>query len=65
VASLLNTAHPDVAFTYSDTAELVAAVNAALATNDRAEILALATMLDDDNNLGCSIDAHGNPIVVE
>lgn len=61
VASLLNSTHPDVSFEKS-TAEVIAAVNAALASNDRNAILALATTLDNHNNEGCSIDAHGNPI---
>jgi hypothetical protein len=35
---------------------LVATVNAALASADRDVILALATRLDDDNNLGCPLN---------
>jgi hypothetical protein len=54
VASLLNAAHPDVDFPRTE-AEIIAAVNAALATKDRATILALASALDADNNLGCDL----------
>ena len=55
VASLLNSAHPDVDFTMS-TSDVIAAVNAALANNDRATILDLASSLDTDNNLGCPLN---------
>jgi hypothetical protein len=54
VASLLNAAHPDVDFPRTE-AEIIADVNAALATKDRATILALASALDADNNLGCDL----------
>lgn len=54
VASLLNAAHPDVDFTRT-AASVIADVNAALATKDRTIILALATELDADNNLGCDL----------
>src|SRR5262249_9498247 len=37
-------------------------VNLALASQNRSTILAEATRLDQFNNLGCPIDAHGNPI---
>jgi protocatechuate 3,4-dioxygenase beta subunit len=59
VASALNFAHPDVAFEVPEAGSLPAlfgltglvdAVNGALANNDRATILALATQLDDANN---------------
>ena len=59
VASLLNFAHPDVAFTVPQDGSLAAistetglklAVDVALASNDRAQMLALATQLDDANN---------------
>jgi hypothetical protein len=36
-------------------AEVVSMVNDALASNDRATILALAAVLDANNNLGCSL----------
>jgi hypothetical protein len=35
---------------------LVATVNAAFASGDRATMLALATWLDNDNNLGCPLN---------
>jgi hypothetical protein len=35
--------------------EVIDAVDAALATGDREAILALASELDDDNNLGCDL----------
>ncbi|MDP3979069.1 MAG: hypothetical protein Q8P85_13955 [Pseudomonas sp.] len=54
VASLLNAANPDVEFPRTE-AEIIADVNAALATMDRATILALASELDADNNLGCEL----------
>ena len=41
---------------------VIATVNTALATLDRSEILAVHSMLDMYNNLGCSIDAHCRPI---
>jgi hypothetical protein len=54
VASLLDSAHPEVDFPRT-TAEVIAAVNAALATKDRVAILALHSALDADNNLGCDL----------
>jgi hypothetical protein len=38
------------------TAQVVSMVNAALASNDRDTILALAGVLDANNNLGCPLD---------
>ncbi len=61
VAALLNSAHPLVGYPLT-TAQVIAQVNAAIATGDRGTILALASQLDGFNNAGCSIDAHGNPI---
>jgi hypothetical protein len=55
VAALLNAASPDVDYTRT-TAQVIAAVNTALASDDRGVILALATALDTDNNLGCPIN---------
>jgi hypothetical protein len=55
VASLLNAAHPDVNFP-STIAEVIADVNAALASGDRSTMLALAGALDADNNLGCPLN---------
>jgi hypothetical protein len=55
VAALLNSAHPDVDYPRT-TAEVIADVNAALASGNRSTMLALATELDDDNNLGCPLN---------
>jgi len=54
VAALLNAAHPGVAYPRT-TAQVIASVNAALASNDRTTILELASALDADNNLGCPL----------
>lgn len=54
VASLLNAAHPDVDYPRTTT-EIIADVNAALASNNRSTMLALAGELDDDNNGGCPL----------
>jgi hypothetical protein len=57
VASLLNAAHADVAFG-STPADVIAAVNAALASADKEAIVALAGELDDSNNgdEGCPLN---------
>jgi len=55
VASLLNAAHPDVDFDLT-TAEVIADVNAALASGDRATMLDLAADLDELNNQGCPLN---------
>jgi hypothetical protein len=55
VAALLNSASPDVDYPLT-TAQVIAQVNAALASNDRNTILTLARQLDDDNNLGCPLN---------
>jgi hypothetical protein len=54
-ASLLNAAHPNVAFPRS-AAAVVNNVNSALASRNRDTILGLASALDDDNNLGCPLN---------
>jgi hypothetical protein len=54
VASLLNSASPDVDFSLT-TAQVISQVNAALATGDRDAILALAERLDRENNRGCPL----------
>ncbi len=54
VAALLNAAHPDVDYPRTST-QLISAVNAALASDDRSTILELASALDADNNLGCPL----------
>jgi hypothetical protein len=55
VAALLNAASPDVDYPLTE-AEIIAAVNAALASGDRATILDLAEELDTFNNLFCPLD---------
>jgi len=55
VSALLNSAHPDVDYPRT-TAEVIADVNAALASNDRSTMLALAAELDADNNFGCPLN---------
>jgi uncharacterized repeat protein (TIGR01451 family) len=55
VAALLNAANSDVAYPRTE-AEIIADVNAALASNNRSQMLALATELDADNNLGCPLN---------
>ncbi|NIM52049.1 MAG: hypothetical protein GTN62_01220 [Gemmatimonadales bacterium] len=57
VASVLNAAHPDVAFGYSVT-QIVDLVNAALASQDPNQIIDLATELDGANNAvnGCPLN---------
>ncbi len=54
VAALLNAGHADVEYPRT-TASIVADVNAALASNSRSTMLALAAELDADNNLGCPL----------
>ena len=55
VAALLNSASPDVDYPLT-TAQVIAEVNAALASNDRSTMLALASQLDSYNNLGCPLN---------
>ena len=55
VASLLNAANNGVNFPWTE-GDVITAVNDALDSNDRATILALATTLDNDNNLGCPLN---------
>ena len=55
VASLLNAAHPGVDFDQTS-ASVIAAVNAALASNNAATVLALASSLDTSNNAGCTLN---------
>jgi hypothetical protein len=55
VASLLNAAHPDVDFPLT-VGQVVAGVNAALATGNRGVINGAADDLDINNNLGCPLN---------
>ena len=63
VAAVLNAANPNVDYAMS-ALQIIADVNSALASGDRDEMLTLAGELDGFNNDGCSIDMHGNPILV-
>jgi len=55
VAALLNSAHSGVNYPLTE-AQVIAQVNAALATNDRDTVLALAADLDAKNNAGCPLN---------
>jgi len=55
VAAVLNAAHPDVSYPFT-TAEVITAVNTALASNNRDAMLALAAAVDASNNLGCPLN---------
>jgi len=59
VAAVLNAASPGVEYPRSRSA-IVAAVNAAIASGNRAAILQLAGELDADNNRGCPLSNSGN-----
>jgi hypothetical protein len=61
VAALLNAASPDVDYPRTE-AEIIADVQDAVDSADRDTMLALAAELDEDNNLGCTIDNWGEPI---
>lgn len=54
VASLLNSSHPDVNFTLTES-QVITQVNAALASGTRNAMISLASQLDTDNNLGCPL----------
>jgi hypothetical protein len=54
VAALLNASSSGVDYTRT-TADVISAVDAALASNDRDTMLTLASQLDADNNLGCPL----------
>jgi hypothetical protein len=55
VAALLNAAHPNLDYPRTP-ANVISAVNAALASNSRSTMLTLATALDNDNQLGCRLN---------
>ncbi|MGQ0609044.1 MAG: hypothetical protein ACT4OQ_11360 [Chloroflexota bacterium] len=54
-ASLLNASHPDVSFGQTE-AEVISAVNTALASLNRGTMLALAGDLDDANHQDCPLN---------
>lgn len=59
VAAFLNAAHEGLGYPYrryNDPFNIQSQVNAALASGDRAQILALASTLDAANNLGCPLN---------
>ncbi|HYE85388.1 MAG TPA: hypothetical protein VEA16_03460 [Vicinamibacterales bacterium] len=55
VAALLNAAHAGVGFPLSET-QVIDGVNAALATGNRATMIAYADLLDQANNTGCPLN---------
>ena len=60
VAALLNGSSPELDYPFSQQ-EVIALVNAALQSCDRSAMLALASELDRDNNLGCGNANGGLP----
>jgi hypothetical protein len=59
VAAFLNAAHEGLGYPYrryNDPFNIQSQVNAALASQDRDQILALASTLDAANNLGCPLN---------
>ena len=58
VAALLNAGDSSVEYPLT-TAQIISQVNAAIATENRDAILALAATLDGYNNLGCPLDNNG------
>jgi hypothetical protein len=65
VAAILNAADPDVNYAIGDPQDIIDMVDTALASLDRDEMETLKDDLDDYNNAGCPIDAHGDPVVPE
>lgn len=61
VAAILNAAHPLVDYAMT-TSAIISSVNSALASNDATTIQTLKNQLDEFNNAGGGIDAHGNAI---
>lgn len=59
IASYLNASSDCVEFANEDVADLIADVNAALATCNRTSILSLAATLDEANNAGCPLNQQG------
>jgi uncharacterized repeat protein (TIGR01451 family) len=61
VSALLNACSENVDYPLTVGA-VIEAVNEAIASMDKGEIISLAGQLDEFNNLGCSINAHCEPI---
>ena len=61
VAALLNASNPNISYPDSE-AGIIAATQAAIDSGDKDIITAQKDQFDYWNNLGCSIDMHGNPI---
>lgn len=59
-AALLNAAHEYIDYPMTED-EVINAVQDALNTEDRSEVLAQKDVFDEYNNLGCTIDAFGEP----
>ncbi|MBI2829954.1 MAG: DUF11 domain-containing protein, partial [Chloroflexi bacterium] len=57
IAAVLNATHPEIDYPLTD-AQVKDMVNAALASQDRATILALASLLDSFNNLGADLSQN-------
>ena len=57
IAAVLNAAHPDIAYPLT-VGEIVTAVNAAFATGDKAEMLAVKDVLAGFNKAGCPISQN-------
>ena len=55
IAAVLNSASPDLDYAMT-TAQIVTAVQSALASGDRENMLGLAAVLDAENNAGCLLD---------
>jgi hypothetical protein len=55
VSALMNSAHPNVDYTRT-TAQVIAAVTSALNRDNRETMLALASALNAENNLGCPLN---------
>ncbi len=58
-AAYLNAAHEGLGYPYrrnNDPLNIIESVNDAIASGNRARMLALATVLDDANNLGCPLN---------
>ncbi len=60
-AALLNISNPNINYPIGSVADLVAQVQAAIDTGGNA-IEQLKNQLAAFNELGCSVDQHGNPI---